>query len=83
MFQGLLFQGEAKSKSWTPLVAGQVAVTLVSHGDEPWLEATKGSEKVQTRVCVCLWINTVVCVCTALAKTVLFCHNMQFLELLL
>lgn len=55
VFQGQLYQGEAKSKSWSAMCSGQVTVYLQqmggSGGEGSWqLVAFKGDDKVCTQL---------------------------------
>ena len=55
VFQGQLYQGEAKSKSWSAMCSGQVTVYLQqmggSGGEGSWqLVAFKGEDKVYTQL---------------------------------
>ena len=59
VFQGQLYHGEAKSKSWTPVCPGSVAMVIQQGGarDEEWqLVASKGRDKVRH------WPVVLVCV---------------------
>ena len=54
VFQGQLYQGEAKSKSWSAMCSGQVMVYLQqkggSGGERGWqLVAFKGEDRVHSR----------------------------------
>lgn len=53
VFQGQLYYGEAKSKSWSPVCSGQVTVNLQKKDEQGgvWqLVAFKGVEKVRLLV---------------------------------
>lgn len=46
VFVGQLFKGDPKSKSWTPLVNGQVGVSLRQVGKGEWMIVAVKKEKV-------------------------------------
>ncbi len=47
VYQGQLFRGEARSKSWSPVASGQVALAIRQNSKgQWWILAGKGRERV-------------------------------------